>query len=135
MVKRIGFGQRLAKLRAEKGYSKSSFARALNVSTTCVWNWEEDNTFPRPAPLKRMAEVLDTTSAYLETGQHPAGTEGSDGHSTEARTWDSAAASAAPAGENRNLASLITQYRDRIASAAGLHIDQVRVTLEYGREA
>lgn len=63
-----GFGRRLVTLRAERGFSKSGLARAVSVSTTCVWNWEVGNTHPRPEALARIAKVLGTTAAFLQRG-------------------------------------------------------------------
>jgi len=66
MKSNLGFARRLGALRSERGFSKSSLARAVDVSPTCVWNWENGNTHPRPEALARIATVLGTTPALLE---------------------------------------------------------------------
>jgi transcriptional regulator with XRE-family HTH domain len=69
MKSNLGFAKRVATLRSERGFSKSGLARAVSVSTTCVWNWEEGNTHPRPEALARIAAALGTTPAFLERGE------------------------------------------------------------------
>jgi transcriptional regulator with XRE-family HTH domain len=68
MKNNLGFARRLRALRSERGFSKSSLAQAVDVSPTCVWNWEEGNTYPRPGALAKVATVLGTTSASLGRG-------------------------------------------------------------------
>jgi transcriptional regulator with XRE-family HTH domain len=71
MARDRGFSVRLKASRVERGLSKSELARRVGVSSTCVWNWEEANTHPRPEALARIAATLSTTPAFLERGDSP----------------------------------------------------------------
>ena len=113
------FSTRLTALRVQRSLSKSALARTVGVSTTCVWNWEEGNTHPRPDALERLAAALSTTGAYLDRGVGP------ERHETPAKPADVLDA-AEPVGE------LIRRARQQIAEAAGLKFEQVKIVLEYG---
>ena len=135
MAKVNSFAERLIALREERGMTKSGLSRAVGVTTTCVWNWEEGNTHPRADTLARLARALATTAAYLERGVIPAGAT----HSTP----QPSAASTAMAGAARpsqvesrtpNLADVIMRARTQIAEASGLRLEQVKVVLQYGGE-
>jgi len=115
------FSSRLSALRAERGMSKSALARAVGVSTTCVWNWEEGNTRPRPLALARIASVLATTEAYLERGVPP---------QSDPRDKRGAEPNIPPSPVS--VAEVILQARSTIAAVTGLDLDQVKVVLEYG---
>jgi transcriptional regulator with XRE-family HTH domain len=123
MERNRAFAERLIGLRNERGFSKSSFARAVDVTTTCVWNWEEGNTFPRSDALKRCASVLGTTTAYLERGVAPPRVGQEVVHPPHANSAETLP---------RTLEETIHAARRDIASIAGLSIEQVKVVLEYG---
>jgi DNA-binding XRE family transcriptional regulator len=65
------FAQRVTARRIGCGLSKSGLAREVGVTGTCVWNWEQGNTHPRPEIRAALARALRTTWAFLETGTHP----------------------------------------------------------------
>jgi transcriptional regulator with XRE-family HTH domain len=115
------FAARLRDMRSERGLSKSGLARAVGVSTTCVWNWEEGNTNPRPAALGRIATALATTEAYLERGVSPK-------ELREAAEDRGSASSSVRDG----VGAVVLRAREEIAAAAGLTVNQVKVVLEYG---
>lgn len=106
------FGTRVYNLRHEKELSQVQLGKVVGVSGTCVWNWEEDNTFPRAAALAKLASALGTTAEYLRDGPQP-------GIRAPAPT-DGAA-----------LAGLIQDCRTKIAEAAGLNVAAVRISLDY----
>ena len=112
MTKERIFAKHVRRLRAERGFSKSSFARAVGVSPTCVWNWEEGNTEPRPETLAKVAQVLKTTTDHLLGGATPV--------------------TAAIVAPSHSLADIIQKAREEIAAAAGLDSEDVRITLNYG---
>ena len=124
MNNNLSFANRLGTLRSERGLSKSGLARAVHVSTTCVWNWEEGNTFPRPEALARIATALGTTPAYLERGEPPSS---SDRDQVSSDTGPDKVDSA-----HSNLAEIVRTARAQIATAAGLELGQVKIILEYG---
>ena len=59
------FGSRLRDCRKEKNYSQSELARMLNTNHSVIGNYERDNVNPSIDAVKRLADVLDTTVAYL----------------------------------------------------------------------
>ena len=63
-----GFGDRLVALRTERGVSQSRLADLLDVTSTAVWNWEQQGVRPRPAMLAKLARVLGVSQEYLLTG-------------------------------------------------------------------
>ena len=71
MNNNLSFANRLGTLRSERGLSKSGLARAVHVSTTCVWNWEEGNTFPRPEALAKSPRLWERRRHILNAGNHP----------------------------------------------------------------
>ena len=62
-------GQRIAQLRAAKGWSQAELAKVLSVSRMSVFNWEND-TCPniKPPHLMVLAKVLGTDPYYLVYG-------------------------------------------------------------------
>jgi len=122
MAKVETFAARLRESRSQKGLSKSDLARAVGVSTTCVWNWEEGNTNPRPRALARIAAALLTTEEFLSRGVPPAVA------AQEARPI----VSAAVASTRMAVGEVILRAREDIAAAAGLALERVKVVLEYG---
>jgi len=119
MDKAESFSERLKVLRTQRGLTKSALAKAVGVSITCVWNWEEGNTHPRPDALSKAANALSTTKAYLERGVGP-----------ESQTSSQTSSSVNDTREP--VAKIIRRAREEIATAAGLAFEQVRVVLEYG---
>ncbi|MGQ0589824.1 MAG: helix-turn-helix domain-containing protein [Sphingosinicella sp.] len=63
-----GFARRVAKRREEKGLTLAELGRAAGVSGTCVWNWENGNTFPKAPALRALAAALGATATYLVEG-------------------------------------------------------------------
>ncbi len=114
----ISFANRLRTLRENRRLSKSALARELGVSTTCVWNWEEGNTEPRPENLAALSKVLNAPIDYL---QH-----GSD--------WNGAPlqvpALSSPPYEG-SLAEVIADAKARISNLAGIPPEKVNISLEY----
>ena len=119
-----GFPKRLSALRSEQGLSKSGLAREVRVSTTCVWNWEEGNTFPRPEALARIASALGTTSKFLANGEAPSSVS-REQVSSETQLGRAGAA-------HPDVAKIVQTAREQIAAAAGLELGQVKIILEYG---
>ena len=112
---REGFGSRLAKLRAQHGLTLAQLGDRVGVTSTCAWNWENDNTFPKQDTLATLANALDTTVDYLAYGFANDGGKLVDIEPTR-----------------RRLADIILEARQQIANEAGIDVSQVRVTLDYG---
>jgi|SRR5215831_1418669 transcriptional regulator with XRE-family HTH domain len=113
------FAKRVRELREKRGFSKAYFARQLDVSNTCVGHWEEGNTFPRPETLGKICMVLETTQTFLK------GLGDDDQVSPAIRCNKTGVAS------HQRIAELALYARKQIAEAAGIELDQVRITLEY----
>jgi transcriptional regulator with XRE-family HTH domain len=114
----FSFASRLRTLRESRRLSKTALAKEVGVSTTCVWNWEEGNTEPRPENLSALGKALKAPIAYLQTGSE----------------WDEAP-SAIPATQTLHggvtLAEVIADAKIRIAQLAGIPPEKVNVSLEY----
>jgi transcriptional regulator with XRE-family HTH domain len=115
----FSFASRLRVLRENRRLSKTALAKQVGVSTTCVWNWEEGNTEPRPENLMALSKALNAPVAYLQNGSE----------------WDEApsanpAATPPPYG-GVTLAEVIADAKNRIAQLAGIPPEKVNVSLEY----
>ncbi|MBO9698163.1 MAG: helix-turn-helix transcriptional regulator [Sphingopyxis sp.] len=97
-------GDRLARLRRAKGFSKTDLAGRLGVTVTSICYWEQGRSRPRLARLQALAEILGTSPTELLSRD---GAPGSD-----------------------HLADLVTRTRAEIARAAGTTPSKVRITIE-----
>lgn len=118
---REGFGKRVAWARSQKGWTLADLGREVGVSGTCVWNWEEGNTHPRPGSLARLAQALDVSTEHLLEGEE----------AVEAVAANDDRRSLEPDAPV-SLADLISAARETIAQAAELPPSKVRITLDYG---
>jgi transcriptional regulator with XRE-family HTH domain len=59
------FGKRLRDCRKEKGLSQNEVAKLLNTNHSVIGKYERDDVNPSIDAVKRLAELLDTTVAYL----------------------------------------------------------------------
>ena len=59
------FGKRLRDCRKEKGFSQNEVAKLLNTNHSVIGKYERDDVNPSIDAVKRLAELLDTTVAYL----------------------------------------------------------------------
>ena len=62
-------GERIAKLRKEKGMSQEKLAEALGLSRQAVAKWETGQSFPSSGNLFKLAEVLGTDVDALLKGE------------------------------------------------------------------
>ncbi len=71
-------GQRIRALRLKDNLTQDQFAAQLGVSRSAIAQWETDRARQRDENLRRIAEVLDTSMAYLVSGKirPPNGDEG-----------------------------------------------------------
>lgn len=112
------FAARLKSLREERGLSKTKLGNSVGVSTTCIWNWEEGNTTPRPENLSSLAKSLGVSTNFLEFGSR----------SDQPR--------AAPDYEGGRevvpltLAEVISDAKQRIARLAGIEPERVKISLD-----
>lgn len=97
-------GDRLARLRRVKGFSKTDLADRLGVTVTSICYWEQGRSRPRLARLQALADLLGTTPAELLSQDR------------------------APVGDQ--LSDLVTRMRAEIAQAAGTTPAKVRIVIE-----
>lgn len=99
-----GLGDRLARLRRSKGFSKTDLAERLGVTVTSICYWEQGRSRPRLDRLQRLADLLGTSPAELLSR------------------------SSAPGSDH--LSELVTRMRAEIAHAAGTTPSKVRIVIE-----
>ena len=58
-------GEKIYKLRRDKGWSQEELAEKLNVSRQTVYKWEADIATPENENLKQLVSLLDTSYNYL----------------------------------------------------------------------
>ena len=107
-----GIGKRINALRTSLGMSKSELARRCHVTTTAVWNWEENGRFPRTEALNLAADALGVSPAFLVAGadsQPPV----------------------PPATPTRSVAVIIEDARSEIATITGVPLTNVRLNVEF----
>ena len=97
-------GDRLARLRQARGYSKTDLADRLGVTVTSICYWEQGRSRPRLARLQALAALLGTSPTELLSRDTP------------------------PSGDH--LADLVSRMRAEIAYAAGTTPSKVRITIE-----
>jgi transcriptional regulator with XRE-family HTH domain len=113
------FAAKIMALREQLGLTQQKLGQKVGVSGTCVWNWENANTYPRPATLSRLASALGTTVAHLNGNDQENETLHRNSKSRESV-------------EGSTLSDIVEDARRRIARAAGVPICNVRVTLDIG---
>jgi len=59
------FGKRLRECRKNKGLSQNELAKALHTNHSVIGKYERDDVKPSIDAVKRIAELLDTTVAFL----------------------------------------------------------------------
>lgn len=69
MASDIDLGNRIRDSRIARGLSQADLARQLEISTSAVWNWEQNGAQPRPAMLNALAAALNVPEPYLRTGR------------------------------------------------------------------
>lgn len=112
------FAYRLITARHNRGMSKSALARAVDVTPTCVWNWEEGNTEPRSENLSALARTLGVSTVFLESGEVDDALH---------RPPSSFTAATTPS----QLDEVIAESKLRIATAAGRPLDNVRIQIDW----
>lgn len=59
------FGQRLKELRLEKNLTQQQLAQHFNTSKVTISAWELDKQEPCIEDIKKLAQILDTSTDYL----------------------------------------------------------------------
>lgn len=58
-------GERIRKLRKERGWTQSDLAKKVNVSSQVVSNWERKYTDPDHDDISRLSKILDVSTDFL----------------------------------------------------------------------
>ena len=59
------FGEKLKKARLALNLSQIELAEKVGITERSIYSYEQTGTFPRTAVLKRLADALNVTVAYL----------------------------------------------------------------------
>lgn len=59
------FGEKIQKLRKEKGLSQEELSCQLDVSRQAISKWENDNGYPETEKIVRMSKIFNVTLDYL----------------------------------------------------------------------
>lgn len=59
------FGEKLKKLRTEKGMTQLELAKKINVSQASIYYWEAGKREPHFSAIEKLSQALDTSSLYL----------------------------------------------------------------------
>ena len=65
-----GIGNRIKRVRKERGYSQEHLAELLGVSINTISNYENGKYSFDISRISEMADILDTTEEYLLYGQN-----------------------------------------------------------------
>ena len=65
------FGEKLQRLRAQRGLSQDALAEALGVSRQAVSRWERDETLPETEKVMRLSRYFQVTTDYLLLEEAP----------------------------------------------------------------
>lgn len=65
-------GRRIEESYLAKGWTRSDFQKEVGYSWTTVCNWVKGKYLPRREAMERIAEVLDRSPEYFETGDEDA---------------------------------------------------------------
>ena len=57
----MDLGNKILKLRKEKGYSQEELAEKLGVTRQTISNWEPSSTHPNPEQLKGLSKILNVS--------------------------------------------------------------------------
>jgi transcriptional regulator with XRE-family HTH domain len=102
---------RIRQLREKGGLTRTQLAKAVGVTFTGVYNWEENGREPRIDTMTRLAEVLGVSVHYLMTGK-----EGQR--------------EPEPPKAAKTIDALMKRAQSDFAAAMGLPRERVRVTVE-----
>lgn len=106
--------QRLFRLRHERGLSRAALSERTGFSRPSIWAWETGKTVPRRGNLVTLADVFGLGVDDLIFGDVLALAHG-----------------AVPAAGQERVRDAVQSSRERIAAAAGVEPDDVKISIEY----
>jgi transcriptional regulator with XRE-family HTH domain len=107
-------------LTSQKGWSKAELARRASVTTTAVWNWEENRRKPRSETISAIAQALGVSELYLEHGFDPP-------------VADATKAFLQPSSGDQTftVAEIIQLARTHNTLLSGMPENQIKITVEF----
>jgi len=106
---------RIRSLRVSRDMSASDLARAVGVTPTAVWNWENGNTVPRHLALVKLAQALEASVEYIS------------GDDSSSKRVDRDKVRAA----DPDFSAIVEQARRDLALRLGLPVARVEVTVKF----
>ncbi len=74
-MEKITLGQKIAKLRKEKGLTQLELAQQLNITDKAVSKWERDLSCPDISIFSKLAEILGVSAEELLNTEKPSKSE------------------------------------------------------------
>ena len=108
----MSVNNRIRIARNDQGLSLNALAKRIGVTSTCVWNWDHDNTSPRADALLRVADALNVSVEWLRDGKQ-------SGSVSEAQT------------KPDTLDLILADARHRVAGLLGIDANRVKLTLAF----
>lgn len=112
-----GLGERLLRLRHEKGLSRTALSERTGFSKPTIWGWETGRTTPRRENLRILAAVFGLSEQQLLYGRGRPPLRETDASGAEAYA--------------RSLKEVIDQAKTRIAEVAGVSKLKVQISIEF----
>lgn len=109
--------QRVEGLRSRRGLTRAALAHLIGVSRPTLWAWETGRGQPRDKNIEALAEALAVSAEFLKYGVSLVG--------------DDTAVETAGGGDGNALRSYIADAKTKIATLAGVSVDQVTIRVEY----
>lgn len=75
----MNFGEKLFKLRKEKGLSQEALAELLGTTRQAVSKWENDQGFPETEKLLQLSNIFEVSTDYLLKGEKSVGSASEKG--------------------------------------------------------
>jgi len=104
----VGFGNRLSKIREQRGLTRADLARLADVTPAAVYQWEEKDSQPRVNTLAILCRVLGTSEDFLLDG----------GGSAESGPM------------LRSAVQVISEAKQALAIAMGVPAERIRLTIQ-----
>ena len=111
MKRDLEIAKRIKALREHLKMSKTELARRSGVTTTAVWNWEENGIIPRYETFVKAATALGVAEIFLRTGEPPFAPKA--------------------AAAIRNVREIIADARSAIADILDVPLEKVVLKLEF----
>lgn len=107
-------GERIKRLRRERGFSMVHFASCIGVSKPTLWKWEKGAVFPRQHTIQALADALGVTEMELIYGSNRPAAPGEHPQKTSFE----------------KLRNAISLKKEELASIIGIPPRRIRIIIE-----